>query len=116
LEETSHSRESLIEALRNRATLPSAEVALATFYVEDIEQDIPDVPGPASRSWTYDIDLLVGLISDQEIDEFVRDAAMRAFICLAADGRIERPFAADFLQRFDEERMAPRAMSPGIRG
>jgi hypothetical protein len=54
-----------------------------------------------------DVDLLVRLIADQHIDEFLRDAVMRAFICPAADGRIERQFAADFLQRFDEERMAP---------
>jgi len=169
LEETAHSRESLLGALRNEAALPSPEVAVATLYVEDIEQDILDVlaracvseldlpdvrllfrglhilggrrrpagfpalvaflRGPFERvddvfaetitdksvqaivagMFNDDVDLLVGLITDREVDPFVRDAAMRAFICLVIDGRIERPFAADFLQRFDEERMA----SPG---
>jgi hypothetical protein len=167
LEETSHSRESLIEALRNEVTLPSPEVAVATWYVEDIEQDILDVlaracgaelddgdsrllfrglhilggrrrpagfpaliaflRGPLERvedvfaetvtdksvqaivagMFNGDVDLLMGLIADREIDPFVRDAAMRAFICLVIDGRIERQLAADFLQRFDAERMAP---------
>jgi hypothetical protein len=167
LEETAHSRESLLDALRNNVALPSPEVAVATFYVEDIEQgildvlaracvselDLPDcrllfrglhilggrrrpagfpaliafLRGPFERvedvfaesitdksvqaivagMFDGDVDLLVGLITDRAIDEFVRDAAMRALICLAVDGRIERQFAADFLQRFDEERMAP---------
>ncbi len=167
LEETSHSRESLIEALRNEVALPSPEVAMATFYVEDIEQGILDVlaracvsdpddgdsrllfrglhilggrwrpagfptliaflRGPLERVWDVfgeavtdksvqaivagmfngDVELLEDLISDQEIDPFVRDAAMRAFVCLVIDGRIERHLASDFLQRFDEEKMAP---------
>jgi hypothetical protein len=167
LEETSHSRESLINALRNEVALPSPEVAVATFYVEDIEQDIHDVLTRAGISelddgdsrllfrglhilggrrrpagfaaliaflrapvdrvedvfadaiidtslqaivagmFNGDVDLLLGLIIDREIDELIRDAAMRAFICLVIDGRIERQLAADFLQRFDEETMMP---------
>jgi hypothetical protein len=172
LEETAHSRDSLIDALRNEVALPSPEVAVAAFYVEDIEQDILDVldrarvseldlpdirllfrglhilggrrrptgfpalvaflRGPFERvdevfsetitdtsvqaivagMFNGDIDLLMGLITDREIDPLVREATMRAFVCLVIDGRIERPFAADFLRRFDEERMAPPGDAP----
>jgi uncharacterized protein len=54
-----------------------------------------------------DPDLLIGLIADQSVDELVRDAAIDAFAFLAFDGPIEKPFALDFLRRFEAERMAP---------
>jgi hypothetical protein len=40
LSETRHSRESLIEALRDRALLPPIEVAMATVYAGDIQSEI----------------------------------------------------------------------------
>jgi hypothetical protein len=58
LSETRHSRETLIEALRDRALLPSTEVAVATLYAADIESDIlallaracaEDLARPANR-------------------------------------------------------------------
>jgi hypothetical protein len=40
LEETGHTRESLIGALRNERELPSAEIAFATLYADAIEPDV----------------------------------------------------------------------------
>jgi hypothetical protein len=40
LSEIHHNRESLLDALRNRAALPAGEVAVATLYAEEIESDI----------------------------------------------------------------------------
>ena len=54
MEETAHSRDSLIDALRNEVALASPEVAVATFYVEDIEQDIFDV---LARARVSELDL-----------------------------------------------------------
>lgn len=50
---------------------------------------------------------LLGLVSDLDVDEFVRDAAMGAFTFLVFDGRIERSFAEDYLRRFERESAAP---------
>jgi hypothetical protein len=52
-------------------------------------------------------DLLLGLITDAHVDEFVRSAAMGAFGFLVFDGRLDRGLAVDFLQRFDFTRPAP---------
>ena len=57
LAETSHSRESLLDALRNQQELPSGPVAVATLYVHEIEPDILDVLGRASLA---DLDLPAG--------------------------------------------------------
>jgi hypothetical protein len=40
LSETRHSRESLLEALREHADLPAVEIAVATLYLKEIEFDI----------------------------------------------------------------------------
>src|SRR5437660_8944583 len=40
LDETHHSRESLLDALRSQAALPAVEVAFATLYAEEIESEI----------------------------------------------------------------------------
>jgi uncharacterized protein len=57
LEETGHTRESLIEALRNERELPSAEIALATLYADAIE---PDVVALVERARHEDLDIPSG--------------------------------------------------------
>jgi len=57
LADTSYSRESLLDALRNQEELPCGEVAVATLYVHEIEPDILDVLERASLS---DLDLPSG--------------------------------------------------------
>jgi hypothetical protein len=51
---------------------------------------------------------LLALITDLDVDEFVRAAAMGAFTFLVFDGRIERAFAEDHLRCFEQECAAPR--------
>lgn len=40
LEQTRHSRESLVDALRNESALPATEIAVATLYADAIEADV----------------------------------------------------------------------------
>lgn len=57
LEETGHSAESLIEALRNERDLPSAELAFATVQVDAIA---PDVIAVLERAQREDLDAASG--------------------------------------------------------
>jgi len=50
---------------------------------------------------------LLALISDLDVNQFVRDAALGAFTFLVFDGRIERSFAQNYLRRFERECTAP---------
>ena len=50
---------------------------------------------------------LLGLIADNKVDRFIRDAAMGALAFLAFEGRVAKPAVEDFLLRFDLERLAP---------
>jgi uncharacterized protein len=54
LEETGYTRDSLIDALRNEAELPSTEIAFATLYADAIE---PDVIAVLERAGYEDLDI-----------------------------------------------------------
>lgn len=166
LDETHHSRESLLDALRSQAALPAVEVAFATLYAEAIESEIlalleracvEDLDQPSGRllfrglhilggrqfprgfpalirflhgpPWRVDellgdavtetltriiagmfdgdVRPLLTLITDLDVDEFVRDAAMGALAFLAFSGQVDRTAAVEFLARFDLERKIP---------
>jgi hypothetical protein len=53
-----------------------------------------------------DVDALFALIVDRSIDEFIREALLRAATFLAWERRIERDRMRRFLERFHEERSA----------
>jgi uncharacterized protein len=57
LEETGHTRDSLIDALRNESELPSTEIAFATLYADAIE---PDVVAVVERARYEDLDIPSG--------------------------------------------------------
>jgi hypothetical protein len=54
IEQSGYSRESLVNALRNEQTLPSAEIAFATLYADAIE---PDVIAVLERAQREDLDV-----------------------------------------------------------
>jgi hypothetical protein len=54
-----------------------------------------------------DAEPLLSLIADAKVDQFIRDAALRAFAFLTFDGRVQRSEAEEFLTRFEQEGMAP---------
>jgi uncharacterized protein DUF1186/SEC-C motif-containing protein len=54
-----------------------------------------------------EIEPLLGLIADRKVDQFVRNAALRAFAFLTFDRKIDKAVAAEFLARFDAQKMAP---------
>jgi len=163
LEDTPHSRESIVDALRTSAATPSVEVAFGALYAAAIEPDIlavlnraqrEDLDTPDQRLLFRGIHILGGrqmpaayrpfiaflrgpreqaemlgdaitetlpkilaglfdgddeplraLITDTEVDMFVRAAGLRAMATLCFDGRIERQAFAAFLQRLDDERL-----------
>ena len=57
IEETGHSRESLVDALCNEKVLPSTEIAFATLYADSIE---PDVAAVLQRARHQDLDVPSG--------------------------------------------------------
>lgn len=57
IEETRHSRESLVDALRNERDLPSTAIAVATLYADAIEADVVAVLERAQRE---DLDIASG--------------------------------------------------------
>jgi hypothetical protein len=54
-----------------------------------------------------DAEPLLSLIADDKVDQFVRDAALRAFAFLTFEGRIDRAVAEAFLARFEQQSSAP---------
>jgi hypothetical protein len=54
LEDTPHSRESIVDALRTSAETPAAEVAFATVYAADVE---PDIVAVLDRALREDLDI-----------------------------------------------------------
>jgi hypothetical protein len=54
-----------------------------------------------------DAEPLLALVADGEVDEFVREAALKAFAFLAFDGKVERADAEEFLARFEQQSPAP---------
>jgi uncharacterized protein len=53
------------------------------------------------------VEPLLALVTDLDVDEFVRDAAMGAVAFLAFSEQVDRTAATEFLARFDLERTAP---------
>jgi Protein of unknown function (DUF1186)/SEC-C motif len=54
-----------------------------------------------------DAEPLLALIANGDVDQFVRDAALRGYAFLAFDGRVERAAVEEFLTRFEQQSMAP---------
>jgi|RhiMetdeSRZDD1v2_1073273.scaffolds.fasta_scaffold26728_7 hypothetical protein len=54
-----------------------------------------------------DAEPLFALITDDDLDQFVRAAALDAFAFLTFDGKIDRAIAEAFLTRFDQQSTAP---------
>jgi uncharacterized protein len=54
-----------------------------------------------------DVEPILTLIWDLEVDEFVREAALKTFAFLTIDGRIRRDTAEAFLLRFERDGTAP---------
>jgi uncharacterized protein len=167
LEETTFSRASILDALRNEVALPSEAVAVGTIYAHAIEADIVDVlerarreelDEPSSRllfrgiyilggrrlprayrpmvAWLRGPEsdarqllgdaisehlsrILVGLFDgdeqplrdlvtapDDEVDPFIRNAAMKAMAFLVLERRIDRAAFEAFLLQLDEELVA----------
>ncbi len=52
-------------------------------------------------------EVLFDMIADAAIDQYVRDALWRGAVALTRQGRIAREAIADFIVRFDDERLAP---------
>jgi uncharacterized protein DUF1186/SEC-C motif-containing protein len=50
---------------------------------------------------------LLALVDDDEVYEFVRNAALGAFTFLVFDGRVDRTAAEEFLTRFEQQGTAP---------
>jgi hypothetical protein len=55
-----------------------------------------------------DAEPLFALITDGDLDQFVRAAALRAFAFLTFDGKIDHAIAEAFLTRFDQQNNAPK--------
>jgi hypothetical protein len=54
-----------------------------------------------------EVERLLALVTDLDVDEFVRDAAIGALAFLAFSEQVDRTAATEFLARFDLERTAP---------
>jgi uncharacterized protein len=166
LEDTPHSRESIVHALRISAVTPAVEIAFGALYAAEIEPDIlavleralhedldtPDqrllfrgihilggrqmpaafrpfiafLRGPRERVgmlgdaitetlakilaglFDGDDEPLRGLITDTNVDRFVRAAALRAMGTLCFDRRIDRQVFAAFVRQLDEEGLMPK--------
>ena len=93
----------------------SAYRPLVTFLqgsnerVEDLLGDAITETLPKILAGVFDGDEapLLGIITNRQLDEFVRTAALGALAFLTFDGRVSKPAVEDFLRRFDLERMAP---------
>jgi hypothetical protein len=71
--------------------------------VEDLLSDaIGDtLPGILAGAFDGDLEPLLGLITDEAANQFVRGSALVTLALLTFDGRIARDFTEDFLARFE---------------
>lgn len=67
------------------------------------------LPRIAAAVFDGDADTLLAAVTSPEIDEYGREALLRAACFLAWDGRIDRDRMQAFLERFYRERLAPDA-------